>query len=276
MNEEINALRNEVERMKVMIGILTDRLKQVDPAGVREIRDLFFDPASNDIRQLEDGKHQSKGNVTPVANETNLIKGNATISAIPLQPAGELRINDKALNDTIGEQIPINTIPFNIEREILTDKTIPLDTQRELLQGNNIPLQIAREFTLKSTIPPQKNVFVLQPPYITTSTALASVDAKKVSKVLHNGDLKGCRIVNIQRTALLLKHLCTNMYCSIGIIQPLTGFTTGGLGKMMILLRKRGLIKRKRYCTYYLTDKGLAILYMAAVMAGETMRNETD
>lgn len=262
MNEELYALRNEVERMKVMIGILIDRLKQVDPAGVREIRDLFFGPTINDTHT----NNKTEGNAIPVANETNATEGIAPVSAIPSQIARELRINDKATNDTLRETIPINIIPFNIDREIMTDQKNPFDSQRELQQHNFIPLQVTREFSQKQTILPQKNVFVLKPPYIATSTTLALVDARKISKVLHNGDLKGCRIVNIQRTALLLKHLCTNMYCSIGIIQPLTGFTTGGLGKMMILLRKRGLIKRKRYCTYYLTDKGLAILYMAAVV----------
>lgn len=74
------------------------------------------------------------------------------LAQFPCIFAGELRINDKAPNDTLGEQNPINAIPFDIEREILTNQTIPLDIQRKLLQHNNIPLQVAGEFPLNLTI----------------------------------------------------------------------------------------------------------------------------
>ena len=78
MNEEILSLRQENERMKVMIGILTDRLKQVDPAGVREIRDLFFGSLDNEMITVANTNHQAEGNAKPVANEVNTIKGNST------------------------------------------------------------------------------------------------------------------------------------------------------------------------------------------------------
>ncbi|MGE0635345.1 MAG: hypothetical protein AB7G44_08290 [Bacteroidia bacterium] len=228
--EETSHLRAEIARLNKIINVL---LEQNDAIKTAYSQVMLRFEANN---QTDRKTYTNLGLSTSVQPQapTNLGLSTPTQS----QPSAALGLN----------QATQSQATTNLGLNSLTQSQAPTDL------GLSRPLHPE-----SSTGFPLKQETTTLPEQIVPSNSLFASVAHK----LEAAGFKYVKSNTRQTAAQLFIHFHNGGNADYAGLQQLTGYSAGGLSKLLITLRKRGFIQRTGYGKYGLTEKGKQILAQA-------------
>lgn len=227
IEEETSHLRAEIARLNKIINVL---LEQND-AIKATYSQLLLSLEANNPTDRKTYTHSGLNTPTQSQPQSNLGLNSPTQS----QPSKDLGINQAAQSQPLTD----------LGMSIATQSQLPTDLglSRPLHPESPTPLPLKQE---TATLPEQ---------IVPSNTLFASV-AQKLEAAGFTRVKSGTR----QTAAQLFIHFHNGGSADYAGLQKLTGYSAGGLSKLLITLRKRGFIQRTGYGKYGLTEKGKEIL----------------
>ena len=242
--EETSLLKAEIARLNKIITVL---LEQNDAIKATYSQLLLRFEATNSLDRKTD-THLGLNTPTQSQAETDLGINSSTQSQLPTHTGVTTTTQSQppthiGLNTPTQSQLPTD-LGLNKPLHPDTPTPIPMNT---LLQSNT-----------PQSVPPQQQTVVLPEQIVPSNTLFASVANK----------LEAAGFIRVknntrQTAAQLMVHFHNGGSGDYAGLQKLTGYSAGGLSKLLITLRKRGFIQRTGYGKYGLTEKGKQILAQA-------------
>lgn len=228
--QEISHLRAEIARLNKIINVL---LEQND-AIKATYSQLLLRFEANNLTERKAYTHSGLNTLTQSQASTDLGL------SIPNQSQSS---TDLGINQAT-QSMP----PTHLGLKIAIQSQLPTDL------GLNRPLQPESPTPL-----PLKHETISLPEQIVPSNTLFASVAHKLEAAGFTRVKQGTR----QTAAQLFIHFHNGGNADYAGLQKLTGYSAGGLSKLLITLRKRGFIQRTGYGKYGLTEKGKQILGQA-------------
>ena len=225
--EEKSHLKAEIARLNKIINVL---LEQNDAIKATYSQLLLRFEANNSIDRKT---YTHLGLNTPVQSQSPRELGLSTPTQCQLS-------TDLGINQATQSQLPTD-----IGLNTATQSHLPTDLgmNRPLHPESPTPLPLKQETT---TLPEQ---------IVPSNTLFASVAQK-----LGAAGFTRVKSGTLQTAAQLCIHFHNGGNADYAGLQQLTGYSAGGLSKLLITLRKRGFIQRTGYGKYGLTEKGKQVL----------------
>lgn len=242
--EETSHLKAEIARLNKIINVLLEKLDTIK-ASYSHVR-LPFETNNPVDRQTD----TDSGINTPIHHHTGAESGMNT----PIHPHSR---TDLGMNTPIYSHTqPYLGVTTAIHSQQGTDSGInkPLHPNTRA----TLPLNTISQSNTRQGMPPQQQIVVLPEQIIPSNTLLASV-AQKLEAAGYTRVKKDTR----QTAAQLMIHFHNEGSSDYAGLQQLTGYSAGGLAKLLITLRKRGFLKRTGHGKYGITENGKSILAQA-------------
>ncbi len=255
MSEETSRLNNEITRLNKIINVLLEH------------NDTIKANYSHLLEQLQQNKSTERNTLQQIeqnnAHERNLLQQMGETNANLPETRQQTGWTDTNLPDTRQQMGVSNTnLPGTQQQMGVTETNLPgtqqhmgasntnlPETSQQLPSGNIIPSETLQQ-------PPPEQAVLLLPEKLIPSPELFSSIATQLEQAGFTRVKRNTR----QTAAQLLVHFYNGGSANYVNLQQLTGYSQGGLGKLLIALRKRGFIQRAGYGNYSVTDKAKTIL----------------
>ncbi len=239
--EETSHLRAEIARLNKIINVLLEQNDAIKATYSQLL--LRFEENISLYRKTD--THLGLNTPTQSQAETHLGLNTPTQSQLSTHTGVTTTTQSQpstniGLNTATQSQLPTN---LGLNRPLHPDTSTP------------IPLNTLPQYNTPQGVPPQQQTVVLPEQIVPSNTLFASV-AQKLEAAGFTHVKSGTR----QTAAQLMVHFHNGGKGDYAGLQQLTGYSAGGLSKLLITLRKRGFIQRTGYGKYGLNEKGKQIL----------------
>lgn len=242
--QETSHLRAEIARLNKIINVL---LEQNDAIKANYSQLLLRFEANNSLDRKTD-THLGINTSTQSQVETNLGINTTTQSQLSTHTG---------LTTTTQSQLP-NQIGLNTPTQSQLPTDLGLNRPLHPDTPTPIPLNTLPQSNTPQGVPPQQQTVILPEQIVPSNTLFATVAHK-----LEAAGFTRVKSTTRQTAAQLFIHFHNGGSADYAGLQKLTGYSAGGLSKLLITLRKRGFIQRTGYGKYGLTEKGKQILAQA-------------
>lgn len=239
--EETSHLRAEIARLNKIINVLLEQNDAIKASYSQLL--LRFEEKNLTERKIY--THSGINTPTQSQVETNLGINTPTQSQLSTH-TGVTTTTQSQPPTHIGLNTPVQS---HLPTDLGLNRPLHPDTPTP------IPLNTLPQSNTPQGVPPQQQTVILPEQIIPSNTLFSSV--------AHKLEAAGfIRVKNNTRqtAAQLMVHFHNGGSGDYAGLQKLTGYSAGGLSKLLITLRKRGFIQRTGYGKYGLTEKGKQIL----------------
>ena len=273
MKDEITLLREENERLKLLLNLVIDRLRLEKPA---EYATLTTETASHSA------VYSHASDADTIRNEvySHAFSGNATPNNVYSNASGMEGIKHNIYSDAeSGNSIQQEFYSHAAEKDGITNVSysnlpgnngIINNIYPDAGTGNSIPNKIPSDATRGNVIP---NISYPNSPAV-NSTAItgnaqrpAFIDISNIYHYKLEKELRAlmttCRTSSISNAGKIIVHLYSNPKASYETLRKLTGLSPTGMAKHIMSLKRRGLIVRSSFQHYTLTSLAISILQKA-------------